>query len=792
MPLTLLQPFNLNTTANYTFGNANITGVSNLGPVGNVVITGGSNGQVLSTNGSGNLSWISVSSTSISNGNSNVNIPAANGNINLSAAGNSNIVVVTGTGANIAGTLQVSGQSNLGAVGNVVITGGTANYVLSTDGSGNLSWVAQSGGGSSTINPSATGNAFIVFSNTTSGTFNAVANAGISANIANGAIIASAFVGSLANGNSDVSIPSANGNIVFDVAGNANIASVNGTGISVGSGSLTRAANVNANVPLYVVSNIDATAAGIVVHNRIATGYSSMDFHSSGNLYMGSVGGANPSAPLVALANTTYLYAAANTSGVVILAANTSGAVRIGGANTANVLVVTGTGANITGTGNFTGNLSAANASLGNLVTANFFSGVLTTAAQPNITSLGTLGSLNTTGNVSVGGNLSVTAKSNLGPNSNVIITGGASGAYLQTDGSGNLAWAAITGGAYIANGNSNIDISTANGNITMGVGGNANVVTVTTTGLLVSNITTGAGTGGNITGANVISANTLIISNSFSALGFTTSGNGNVNSNVSTVTSGAGFRALSNVFTDNVAAASSTIANAAIHAIGTPTLAAGNSSVTATNAATFYIQNAPTAGSNVTITNSYALFVASGATFLGGNLQITGALSVTGNLTLGNFNGVFANGNSDISIPAANGNIVFDVAGTSNVLTVTSTGISNTRINLRVANNGATTSGNITPNASLVDQFNFIGLTGAVNIAVPSGTYIDGQKLVYRFKDDGNARSLNWTGIVANSYRAIGVNLPGSTVANKVLYVGCVYNSQDSFWDVISVGQET
>ena len=89
-------------------------------------------------------------SSNISNGNSNVSIATANGNITLSAVGNANILTITGTGVNVAGTLNVTGVSNLGAVGNVIITGGTANYVLSTNGSGNLSWVAQSGGASTT------------------------------------------------------------------------------------------------------------------------------------------------------------------------------------------------------------------------------------------------------------------------------------------------------------------------------------------------------------------------------------------------------------------------------------------------------------------------------------------------------------------------------------------------------------------------------------------------------------------------------------------------------------------
>lgn len=64
-----------------------------------------------------------------------------------------NIVLDAGTGsitansANVSGNLVVSGISHLGSNANVIITGGSANYVLGTDGLGNLKWVAQTGGG---------------------------------------------------------------------------------------------------------------------------------------------------------------------------------------------------------------------------------------------------------------------------------------------------------------------------------------------------------------------------------------------------------------------------------------------------------------------------------------------------------------------------------------------------------------------------------------------------------------------------------------------------------------------
>ena len=51
----------VNDVGNVDAANLKVNGVSNVGPVGNLIITGGTNGQVLSTNGSGNLSWSTVS-----------------------------------------------------------------------------------------------------------------------------------------------------------------------------------------------------------------------------------------------------------------------------------------------------------------------------------------------------------------------------------------------------------------------------------------------------------------------------------------------------------------------------------------------------------------------------------------------------------------------------------------------------------------------------------------------------------------------------------------------------------
>jgi hypothetical protein len=107
-------------------GTFNVSGVSNLGPNGNVIITGGSTGQYLQTNGSGGLSWVTIPfGSGVANGTSNISIPAVNGNVNTSVAGNANILVVTGTGVNVAGTLNATGNATVGNLGfgSGVITG---------------------------------------------------------------------------------------------------------------------------------------------------------------------------------------------------------------------------------------------------------------------------------------------------------------------------------------------------------------------------------------------------------------------------------------------------------------------------------------------------------------------------------------------------------------------------------------------------------------------------------------------------------------------------------------------
>jgi hypothetical protein len=137
----------------------------------------------------------------------------------------------------------------------------------------------------------------------------------------------------------------------------------------------------------------------------------------------------------------------------------------INAANIANANVYTGNGQGLS-------QLTGANVvgQVSNSITA----GTVYTAAQPNITSLGSLLSLDVDG------------ISNLGPVGNVKIFGGVDGAVLTTDGLGNIRFDLTPGITELSNGNSNV-VVTANGNVTTSVSGVANVLVVASTGVRVS-----------------------------------------------------------------------------------------------------------------------------------------------------------------------------------------------------------------------------------------------------------------------------------------------------------------
>lgn len=89
------------------------------------------------------------------------------------------------------------------------------------------------------------------------------------------------------------------------------------------------------------------------------------------------------------------------------------------------------------------------------------------------------------------------------------------------------------------------------------------------------------------------------------------------------------------------------------------------------------------------------------------------------------------------------------------------------------------------TPNGDSYDQYCLTALAAGATFAAPSGTPTNGQKLIIRIKDDGTARSLAWNAIYRESSD---LALPTTTVISKTMYLGFIYNSADSKWDLVAL----
>lgn len=109
------------------------------------------------------------------------------------------------------------------------------------------------------------------------------------------------------------------------------------------------------------------------------------------------------------------------------------------------------------------------------------------------------------------------------------------------------------------------------------------------------------------------------------------------------------------------------------------------------------------------------------------------------------------------------------------------------TRVNPRVT----TIASSATPTVN-TDNYDFVDIT-ALAAAITSmttnlsGTPVNGQKLIYRIKDNGTARAITW----GASFEAVGAALPSTTVISKRLMVGLIYDSTSAKWSCVAVNQE-
>lgn len=497
-------------------------------------------------------------------------------------------------------TLTVSGTTTLG-------NSTTSNYFI-----GNLYGVANSATLANTAN---------------------LANVANTANLANAAVLAGTVtvnaqpnitsVGTLSSLNVSGNVNAGNfvGNFVGNVS-NANYASFAGTVTtnaqpnitSVGtltsltvSGAVTAAGFTG---PLLTAAQPNITSVGTLTSLAV-----------SGNITAGNVSGGNRvSANFISGTLLTNAQPNINYVGnlgwlnVDTSVANSNGNIRFNGSMTGY-----GTASNIT----ITGNLSAAN-----FVSAERLLGSISTAAQPNITSLGNLTSL------------TVVGVSNLGNAGNVRITGGNANYVLSTDGTGNLSWVEqATANATVPGGlNTYIqfnDGGTFGGDNTLTWNKNSDTMFV----------------GGNINAANIITAPIF-------------------NSNVANGT--APLQVLSSTPVANLAAATAdTVRNAAqpnITSVGTLTSLAVSGNISTANlnvTGTFSAGNISTPGT-LGATNLNL----SGTGLLSGNTTITGTgnLIINGRVNAANSSNVFLGSVSNVKITGGLNGYVLSTDGAGNL----------------------------------------------------------------------------------------------------------------------------
>jgi hypothetical protein len=352
-------------------------------------------------------------------------------NSSLTSVGTLTALAVTGnvsagnvSATSVTGTLTTAAQPNITSVGTLTSLDVTGNANV-----GNIGGAA----GVFTANVSA-GNL------STGGVLSVTGNANVGNLGTGGLITATGNVsgGNLTTGGAVVATGNVSGGNLttggaLSVTGNANVGNLSTAGTVVATGNIsanyfigngsqltgidaTAIQNGSANVRTFANANVTISAAGNA--NVVTVTGSTVDI-------VGNVSASNANLGNAVTANF-FIGSGANLANIA--GANVTG--QVGNALVAGT-VYTAAQPNITSVGTLTslavtGNASANNFTGANLVSANFVTGTLTTAAQPNITSVGSLTSLDVTGNVSaevvkLGSGLS-TDRTNVAVTTNTVI----------------------------------------------------------------------------------------------------------------------------------------------------------------------------------------------------------------------------------------------------------------------------------------------------------------------------------------------------------------------------------
>jgi hypothetical protein len=116
--------------------------------------------------------------------------------------------------------------------------------------------------------------------------------------------------------------------------------------------------------------------------------------------------------------------------------------------------------------------------------------------------------------------------------------------------------------------------------------------------------------------------------------------------------------------------------------------------------------------------------------------------------------------------------------------VTSTSGGAYTGKYNPRSFTTATTT--NLIPNINTEEICSLTAQSTAFTIANPTGTPVNGQKLIIRLRDNGTARTITGWG---NAYRfSTALTAPSLTSGGSLtLYLGFMYNSFSATWDCIA-----